>query len=47
MVDEKYSIAIAETLHYLKGINQSDINKIPNKFMNFLKENSLQNYAEL
>ena len=25
MVNERYSIAIAETLHYLKGINQEDI----------------------
>ena len=30
MVNERYSIAICETLHYLKGINQEDINKIPN-----------------
>ena len=44
MVDEKYGVAITETLHYLKGISQNDVNKIPNKFMNFLKENSLQDY---
>ena len=44
MVDEKYGVAITETLHYLKGISQNDVNKIPNKLMNFLKENSLQNY---
>ena len=44
MVDEKYGVAITETLHYLNGINQNDVNKIPNKFMNFLKENSLQDY---
>ncbi len=44
MVNERYGIAIAETLHYLKGINQNDINKIPNKFMNFLKNNAFQDY---
>ncbi len=45
MVNERYSIAICETLHYLKGINQEDINKIPNKFMLFLKENASSNYS--
>lgn len=45
MVNERYSIAISETLHYLKGINQEDINKIPNKFMSFLKENAADNYS--
>ncbi len=44
MVNERYGIAIAETLHYLKGISQDDINKIPNKFMTFLKENAVQDY---
>lgn len=45
MVNERYSIAISETLHYLKGINQDDINKISNKFMLFLKENASNNYS--
>lgn len=45
MVNERYSIAISETLHYLKGIKQEDINKIPNKFMLFLKENDSNNYS--
>lgn len=45
MVNERYSIAISETLHYLKGINQDDINKIPNKFMLFLKENASNSYS--
>lgn len=45
MVNERYGIAITETLHYLKGINQEDINKIPNKFMIFLKENALNSYS--
>ena len=38
MVNEKYAIAMAETLHYLKGINQNDIDKIPSKFMKFRKK---------
>lgn len=45
MVNERYSIAMSETLHYLKGINQDDINKIPNKFILFLKENASNNYS--
>ena len=45
MVNERYSIAISETLHYLKGINKEDINKIPNKFIIFLKENASNNYS--
>ena len=44
MINERYKIAISETLHYLKGIRQSDIDKIPNKFMNFLKNNKSENY---
>lgn len=45
MVNEKYAIAMAETLHYLKGINQNDIDKIPSKFMKFLKDNASQEYV--
>lgn len=45
MVNRRYSIAISETLHYLKGINQDDIDKISNKFMLFLKENADDNYS--
>lgn len=44
MVSERYGIAFAETLHYLKGINESDINKIPKKFMQFLQDHSAKNY---
>ena len=36
MVNERYAVAMAETLHYLKGINSNDVNKIPKKLMNFL-----------
>lgn len=44
MVNERYGLAISETLYYLKGIQQQDIDRIPNKFMSFLKENCLNNY---
>ena len=44
MVSQRYSIAMAETLHYLKGITQEDINKIPQKFMEFLKNNASKEY---
>ena len=44
MVNERYKIAMAETLHYFKGISQTDINKIPNKFMTFLKDNASKDY---
>lgn len=45
MMDKRYSIAISETLHYLKGINQDDVDKIPKRFMLFLKENADDNYS--
>lgn len=44
MANERYEIAMAETLHYLKGISQDDISKIPSKFMNFLKSNASKDY---
>ena len=44
MVNERYSIAITETLHYLKGISQEYIDKIPNRFITFLKDNASQDY---
>ena len=44
MVNEKYSIAMCETLRYLKGINQDDLNKIPSKFIKFLNDSSSKNY---
>ena len=37
-------MAISETLHYLKGIKESDLNKIPINFIEFLKENADTNY---
>ena len=45
MVSQRYSVAMAETLHYLKGITQDDINKIPQKFMEFLKNNASKEYV--
>ena len=44
MLEERYRIAMAETLHYLKGISQDDVDKIPKKLMQFLKENASQDY---
>ena len=44
MVNEKYGIAMCETLQYLKGINQNDLDKIPCKFIQFLKDNCLKDY---
>lgn len=44
MVSAQYEIAMAETLHYLKGIRKEDVDKIPKKMMNFLQENASKNY---
>lgn len=44
MISERYKVAISETLHYLNGIKQDDINKIPDKLMNFLRDNKLKGY---
>lgn len=44
MVNERYAIAMTETLHYLKGVRQNDLDKIPNKFMTFLKDNACKDY---
>lgn len=44
MVDVKNANAISEVLHYLKGISQTDIDKLPNKLMNFLEENASKDY---
>lgn len=45
MVDKKYEIAMAEVLHYLKGIRKEDIEKIPSKLMDFFKDNSSKDYV--
>lgn len=44
IVNESYAIAMSETLHYLKGINKKDLDKIPNKFIQFLNDNCLKDY---
>lgn len=44
MVSKRYSMAMSETLHYLKGIKRSDLDKIPIDFIEFLKENADTNY---
>ena len=45
MVNERYAIAMAETLHYLKGINSNDVNKIPKKLMKLLEDNASKTYV--
>lgn len=44
MVNVQYANAMAETLHYLKGIRKEDIDKIPKSFMKFLEENASKEY---
>lgn len=44
MISREYSEAIAETLDILEHTNNDDINKIPKKFMDFLKENTSKTY---
>ena len=38
MVDVKNAKAISEVLHYLKGIRQIDIDKLPKKLLSFLRK---------
>jgi len=35
MIDKAYAIGLKETLHYLKGVREEDVNKIPRSFMTF------------
>jgi len=44
MINQEYSEAIAETLDILEHTRESDVNKIPKKFMNFLRENTSKTY---
>lgn len=44
MLNERYRKAMSETLYYLKGIKDEDVNKIPKSFIAFLEENSLKDY---
>ncbi len=45
MVSIRYANAMAETLHYLKGVREEDINRIPKKFKKFLEENASKDYV--
>lgn len=44
MIKSNYANAMAEVLEYLKGIRDEDIDKIPEEFMEYLKENSSKEY---
>ena len=44
MIEAKYSIAIAEFLHILKGFSNEDVNKIPKKVLNYFEENCNKDY---
>lgn len=44
MVTQEYSEAISETLEILSHTKKSDVDKIPKKFMKFLKENASTTY---
>lgn len=40
----KYSNAMSELLHYLKGIKKEDVNKIPKKLMEYFESNASDDY---
>lgn len=44
MVSSEYSIAFSETLDILNHTQKEDVEKIPSKFLNFLKINASKNY---
>ena len=44
MINEREAEAMAEVLHYLKGIRQEDIEKIPKSFMHYLNQNASKDY---
>ena len=43
-MNKRYENAYAETLEYLKGIRQADIDKIPKKFIEFIKQHASKDY---
>lgn len=45
MTNIRYANAYTEVLHYLKGINQEDIDKIPVKLIEYFKENMSSEYV--
>ena len=44
MVNTRYANAFKEVDYYLKGIRDEDIEKIPNKLKEFIKENASESY---
>ena len=44
MISQAYSEAIVETLDILKHTNQDAVNKIPKRFIRFLKNNASKDY---
>lgn len=44
MISYEYSLAFAETLDILNHTRKEDVEKIPNKFLEYLKTNKLENY---
>lgn len=44
MVSVEYSEAVTETLDILKHTRKEDVDKIPSKFMDYLKENASKTY---
>ena len=44
MVNYDYSVAFSETLDILNHTKKEDVEKIPSKFLDFLKINALKNY---
>ena len=45
MVNTRYANAFKEVDYYLKGIREEDIEKIPNKLKEFIKENASESYS--
>lgn len=44
MVSQEYGIAFSETLEILRHTKKESVDKIPNKFLMFLKKNESNNY---
>ena len=44
IVSKEYSISVTEVLDILKYLPENMVSKIPDKFMQFLKENSIRDY---
>ena len=44
MINKKNANAMAEVIYYLKGIKQEDIDKIPEKLIQYLNKNATKEY---